>query len=77
MDEPQDSDLRAEYDFSRAVRGKYHERYSTSTNIVVLDPDVAERFYRPRTHQGLSSPLTRPKTAAPDAERAADPDPDA
>src|SRR2546427_2104833 len=36
--------MRSEYDFSRAVRGKYYERYLESTNVVVLDPDVAKRF---------------------------------
>ena len=37
-------ELREEYDFSRAVRGKYAERYSEGANIVVLDPDVAKVF---------------------------------
>jgi len=36
--------MRPEYDFSGAVRGKYHRRYLESTNVVVLDPDVAKRF---------------------------------
>ncbi len=36
--------MRAEYDFSRAVRAKYAARYREGTNIVVLDPDVAEVF---------------------------------
>ncbi len=35
---------REEYDFSGAVRGKYHARYLESTNVVVLDPDVAVGF---------------------------------
>jgi hypothetical protein len=39
-----DSDLRAEYDFSRGVRGKYARRYSQGTNVVVLEPDVAKVF---------------------------------
>ena len=33
-----------EYDFSHAVRGKYYERYRQGTNVVLLDPDVAEVF---------------------------------
>ena len=37
-------EMRAEYDFSGAVRGKYHKRYVESTNVVVLEPDVARRF---------------------------------
>lgn len=35
---------REEYDFSGGVRGKYTERYRERTNVVVLDPDVAEAF---------------------------------
>ena len=35
---------RAEYDFSSGVRGKYAKRYAEGTNVVVLDPDVAEKF---------------------------------
>ena len=37
-------ELREEYDFSGGVRGKYAERYSEGTNIVILDPDVAKVF---------------------------------
>ena len=33
-----------EYDFKHAVRGKYYERYRQGTNVVLLDPDVAEVF---------------------------------
>ena len=33
-----------EYDFSKGVRGKYAERYAKGTNVVVIDPDVAEYF---------------------------------
>ena len=36
--------MRAEYDFSKGVRGKYARRFAQGTNIVVLDPDVAEVF---------------------------------
>ncbi len=40
-------DLRPEYDFSQmagGVRGKYRERYAAGTNLVKIDPDVAEVF---------------------------------
>lgn len=43
-----DPDLLDEYDFSDAVRGKYAERYRQSTNLVRLDPDVAEVFVTAR-----------------------------
>jgi len=33
-----------EYDFSHAVRGKSYERYRQGTNVVLLDPDVADVF---------------------------------
>ena len=41
-----EDDLRPEYDFdfSKAVRGKYYRRYTESTNVVVLDPDIAVAF---------------------------------
>ena len=41
---PEDPDLLPEYDFSGAVRGKFYERYKRSTNVVVLEPDVAKAF---------------------------------
>lgn len=37
-------DTRAEYDFSGGVRGKYAEAYRRASNVVVLDPEVAEAF---------------------------------
>ncbi|MBM3221848.1 MAG: hypothetical protein FJZ38_24800 [Candidatus Rokubacteria bacterium] len=36
--------MRASYDFRGGVRGKYVSRYRAGTNVVVLDPDVAEVF---------------------------------
>ena len=39
-----DDEMRPEYDFSSGVRGKYYEAYKQSTNIIVLEPDVAEVF---------------------------------
>ena len=38
-----DSDeIGPEYDFSHGVRGKHYEAYRAGTNVVVLDPDVAQ-----------------------------------
>jgi hypothetical protein len=42
--EPEDDDMLPEYDFSGAVRGKYYERYRQGTNVVLLEPDVAQAF---------------------------------
>ena len=39
-----DPDMLEEYDFSQGVRGKYAQRYAEGTNVVVLEPDVAEFF---------------------------------
>ena len=39
-----DDDVLPEYDFTGAVRGKYYERYRQGTNVILLDPDVAEVF---------------------------------
>jgi hypothetical protein len=42
-----EDELRSEYDFTQmkgGVRGKYLERYRAGTNLVLLDPDVAQAF---------------------------------
>ena len=39
-----DDEMREEYDFSRGVRGKFYAEYITETNVILLDPDVAEVF---------------------------------
>jgi hypothetical protein len=36
--------MRAEYDFSTGVRGKYAARFAEGTNLVLLAPDVAAEF---------------------------------
>src|SRR5204863_4032710 len=39
------NEVRAEYDFSKGVRGKYHKRLlKGGSNVVVLEPDVAKAF---------------------------------
>jgi len=46
IDELED-ELRPEYDFAQmagGVRGKYVERYRAGTNLVLLDPDIAQAF---------------------------------
>jgi len=39
-----DPDMLEEYDFTDGVRGKYAERYANGTNVVVIDPDLAQFF---------------------------------
>ncbi len=39
-----DPDMLEEYDFSKGVRGKYATRYAEGTNVVLIDPDVAQYF---------------------------------
>ncbi|MCH8146336.1 MAG: hypothetical protein IIA55_16630 [Gemmatimonadetes bacterium] len=36
--------MRAEYDFSGAVRGKTAARYAEGSNVVLIDPDVLDVF---------------------------------
>ena len=48
-DKPTDDDrardeMRPEYDLRGGVRGKYYERYRQGTNLVLLDPDIADAF---------------------------------
>jgi hypothetical protein len=33
-----------EYDFSNGKKGKYAKKFAEGTNVVVLDPDVAQYF---------------------------------
>jgi hypothetical protein len=40
-------DMRPEYDLSKLknqVRGKYVERYSQGTNLVLIEPDIFDEF---------------------------------
>ncbi|KOR32130.1 hypothetical protein TI05_09240 [Achromatium sp. WMS3] len=42
-----EDDLRPEYDFdfTKAIRGKYYQEYTQNSNIIVLDPDIAAVFH--------------------------------
>jgi hypothetical protein len=61
-------DMRADYDFSRGVRGKYFRRYHRGANVVVLEPDVAKVFSTPETVndslRALAGIIRRQKIAA-------------
>ena len=37
-------EMQEEYDFSGGERGKYAAQYAEVSNVVLLDPDVAEVF---------------------------------
>jgi hypothetical protein len=61
--------MRPEYDFSNAVRGVTAARYAQGTNVVLLEPDVAELFTDSRavnealrTLARLGRGTRRPKT---------------
>lgn len=43
-DTPDEDDI-PEMDLSGGVRGKYYERYMKSTNVILLEPDVAQVFH--------------------------------
>lgn len=51
-------ELRSEYDLREllkgGIRGKYAERFRAGTNLVLLDPDVAEAF---RSEQAVNEAL--------------------
>ena len=61
-------ELRPEYrreDFGPMVRGKYAARMRESSNIVVLDPDIAEAFPNAQAvNQALRGLLELAKTSA-------------
>jgi len=37
-------EMRAEYDFLQAVRGKHHKSYRESVNVIFLEADIAKVF---------------------------------
>ena len=39
-----DPDMLEEYDFRKGIRGKYAKKYKQGTNVVIIDPEVAEFF---------------------------------
>lgn len=51
--------MRPEYDFSKAVRGVTAARYAEGTNVVLLDPDVAEIFPDTRAVNEALRTITR------------------
>ena len=38
------NEMRPEYDFSEGTQGKHYQSYNEGTNVVLLDPDIAEVF---------------------------------
>lgn len=44
MIEDDADEMRAEYDFSGGVRGKYYQQVSQGTNVVLLEEDVSQAF---------------------------------
>lgn len=65
---PMSDDLRSEYkrsDFGTMVRGKYARRLRKTTNVVVLDPEVARAFPNDKTvNDTLRSLLRLAKTSS-------------
>lgn len=43
-EETVNDEMRTEYDFSGGIRGKYYQAYRQASNVIILDPDVAEVF---------------------------------
>lgn len=57
--------MRAEYDFTGGIRGKYAKRYALGTNVVVLAPDVAEAFPTARAVNAALRRVLRTDPARP------------
>jgi hypothetical protein len=49
-------EIRAEYDFSKGVRGKYTKRFPKGAIAVILEPDIATEF---RTAQSVNKALRK------------------
>lgn len=57
--------MRAEYDFSRGVRGKYAKRFGSEAIAVVLEPDVARAFPNARAVNGALRQLIKAESRTP------------
>lgn len=57
--------MRPEYDFSNAVRGVTASRYAQGTNVVLLEPDVAQVFPDSRAVNEALRTLSRLARVAP------------
>lgn len=71
--ESEKNEMREEYDVSQGVRGKYATAYHQGSNLVVLAPNVAERFPNAESvNQALRSlaNLDRRKAPVPLNQRA-------
>jgi hydroxylamine reductase (hybrid-cluster protein) len=42
--QPSNDEMRPENHFAEGVRGAHHQAYRAGTNVVLLDPDIAEVF---------------------------------
>jgi len=42
--DPSPDEVHPEYDFSSGVRGRYAKRFASGSNVVVLDPNLAEAY---------------------------------
>ena len=63
-----DEDMRKEYDFAHAVRGKYANRFPKDVVMVTLAPDVAAAFPDAESvNQALRVLLKAAKKVAPAA----------
>lgn len=63
-----EDELLPEYNFAQmqeVVRGKYVERYRTETNLVLLDPDVAQAFPNAQAVNDELSEIINPDCPAP------------
>ncbi|HEX6083585.1 MAG TPA: hypothetical protein VF266_03610 [Thermoanaerobaculia bacterium] len=71
-EEQPDDGMRAEYDFSKGVRGKYYQRYRQGTNLVLIEPDLAKVFHDSETvnlalRQFLAEHGEPPRSSKPSA----------
>lgn len=66
---PPNDEVRQEYDFRGGVRGKYARQYSESSNIVVLEPDVASEFPTAKAVNDALRNLIRERKPGPNITR--------
>jgi hypothetical protein len=63
-------EMRAEYDFSAGVRGKYVDRYRRGINVVLIDPELADVFPESKSVNDALRALVAIATRADSRKRA-------
>lgn len=56
-----DNEMREYYDFSGAARGKHHKKFEEGSNVILLEPEIADMFPTSKEVNEILRPLAKRK----------------